>query len=308
MVNLAGFDLNLLVSFDALMTERNVSRAAKRVGLTQPAMSNVLRRMRGIFNDELFYRTSEGMMPSSTAVALAEAIAPALAQIQSGLDMQLQFDPLTTVRSFVIGMQDIGSVGMMPMLSRLLRRDASNLSVEVVNAGPDAAEKLVKGQIDMAVGAAFHERADLSHIDLARFPYLVVADRNNRQVEGPSLSIEDFVNLPHVACADVDSDWIDAALAKRGLKRRVIISVQYSQAVIPAILDTDLIAVLPGPTVQVSGQGHRLTVCPDPIGVPQYTIQVVWHRRHDDDAGHRWLREQIVARAREQADLSSILS
>lgn len=300
-MNLAGFDLNLLVAFEALMAERSVSRAAGRIGLSQPSMSNLLRRMRAIFEDELFYRTAEGMMPSATAIALSEAVTPALTLIRSGLDTQLRFDPRTTDRSFAIGMPDVGTVAMMPILGKLLRRQAPNISIKAVGTGGiDIAKALTNGDLDIAVGEALQDYPQLTRAPLSSFPYFWVADRHNPAVKDGRLSPGDLARLSHIA--DSDLGPMDAILAERGLKRRVALWIQHSQAVIPTILGTDLIALLPSPTIIISQLTDRLAICPDPLGLPLFKVETVWHRRHDTDASHRWLREQIILAARRRSD------
>lgn len=295
MYNLARFDLNLLVAFDALMQERNVSRAAERVGLSQPAMSNALRRLRDIFHDELFVRTGRAMAPTGTAVELAQAIGPALGQIRTGLQSGLSFDPKTSTRSFAIGFPDIASVGVLPQLVRLLRREAPGVDLEVVDIGPDGGVDLIlTGRIDLSFGVSVSSRAEISRQTLGEFEYAILIDEDNERLRKGRLTVADIAELPHVAFAPVsDIAEIDERLARHGLKRRIAVSVPHGLSVPRAVAGTDLIAFMEQRVVDVAAD-MGLAVCPDPLNLPKRRVDMIWHRRQDRDVGHAWLREQVA--------------
>lgn len=295
MYNLATFDLNLLVAFDALMAERNVSRAAERVGLSQPAMSNALRRLRGVFQDELFVRTGRAMVPTGTALELAQAIVPALGEIRTGLRAGLGFDPASTRRSFILGFPDLITVGVLPHLARFLRRHAPGIDVEVIDAGPDGRSDLVlAGRIDLSVGLSLEPGPDLSHRTLGTFDYVVLVDAHNERLRDGRLTIADIAALPHVSFAPLaDVTEIDRKLAAHGLKRRIAVSVPHGLSVPRAIAGSDLVAFMEA-NVASAAVDLGLVVLPDPLGLPRRRVDMIWHRRQDRDAGHAWLREQVV--------------
>lgn len=294
-VNLARLNLNLLIAFDALMLERNVSRAARRIGLSQPAMSNALRRLRTALGDELFLRTGREMMPTAAAIELAQTVGPALGEIRAALQSQLSFDPQVSKRSFVLGLPDIVSVGLLPELSRLLRSQAPGVNVEVVDVGPDEGFELVlTGRADLAFGVSVPSHGEVSQQHLGDFAYVVVADARNERVRDGRLTIADIAELPHVSFAPMsDIAEIDARLAQHGLKRRIAISVPHGLSVARAVAGTDLIAFMEPDVIAVSGD-LGLVVVPDPLDLPGRRVDLIWHRRHDHDASHEWLRQQVA--------------
>lgn len=294
MFNLAGFDLNLLVAFDALMTERHVSRAAERVGLSQPAMSNALRRLRDIFQDELFLRSGRSMVPTGVAVELDQTIGPALGRIRTGLQTGLHFDPKTTKRSFTLGFPDIASVGLLPQLSNLIRREAPEVNLEVIDIGAEGGIDLIlSGRIDLAVGVSFSQHPEISQQFLGKFEYVVVIDKNNERSKKGQLTITDIAELPHVSFAPIsDISEIDERLARHGLARRIAISVPHGLSVPRAVAGTDMIAFMDESVITVASD-LGLAVLPDPLDLPRRRVDTIWHRRQDNDPGHMWLRHQV---------------
>jgi len=295
--NLAAFDLNLLVAFDALMRERSVSRAASRVGMSQPGMSNALRRMREIFNDELFVRSSEGMVPSGTARVLAETICPGLSQIRSGLQSKMFFDPAETTRRFVLGNTDGGSMFGFPRLARSLVKEAQFASFHVVDIGSgDLLNRLLAGEMDMAFGVSRIGHPNISYLSLAEFSYVVIADRDNELLRGRALTIEDIARLPHVAFAgSAVEDRIDETLARHGLERRIAVRLPHLWAVPSLVAGSDMIAIIESAVVDLSPDARdRIVMFDDPLGLPPCSTGIMWNTRNDDDPAHRWLRRKIL--------------
>lgn len=294
--NLAGFDLNLLVAFDALMIEGNVSRAAERVGLSQPAMSNALRRLRDIFKDELFLRTGRAMVPTATAIELAQTIGPALGQIRTGLKSGLSFDPASSRRTFILGFPDLASVGLLPQFSRLLRSEAPEVNFQIIDVGAQGGEELVlAGRMDLAVGLSFSTRSEISRETLGDFEHVVILDRNNPRLRDGRLTVADIAELPHICYApSSETVEIDERLARLGLKRRIAISVPHALSIPRAIVGTDLIAFTEQGVTAVAAD-FGLAVVPDPLGLARRRVDMIWHRRQDSDPGHRWLRRQVAA-------------
>jgi DNA-binding transcriptional LysR family regulator len=297
--SLASFDLNLLVAFDAMMQERSVSRAASEIGISQPGMSNALRRLREIFNDELFVRSSEGMVPSGTALMLAEMIRPGLSQIREGIQQNIAFDPARTTRRFVIGTTDGGSMLGLPRFARWLLAECPKASLQVVDIGAgDLVDRLLAEEMDLAISAPEISHPAITYRMVMTFPYVVIVDGGSEVARSGALTVEDIARLPHVTfTASPIEQQLDGLLAERGLTRRVAVSIPHLWAIPSMVAGSNMIAILEAGVVQTSPHRQNVAVYDDPLGLPPSRAGLAWNARHDNDPGHRWLRERILALA-----------
>jgi DNA-binding transcriptional LysR family regulator len=297
-INLAAFDLNLLVAFEALFEERHVSRAGAKIGLSQPSMSHALSRLREIFEDELFTRGPGGMLPTARAVELAQHILPGIGQLRAALNERGEFNAKKSERRFVIGLNDLGSFSVLPRLAPRVRALAPGISLTVINVGArDALEKLISGEVELACGVFSDLPPGVDSCKIASMETVCLSDRRNPRLDGRALDLQAFLELPHVQVA-VNADpgiQIDAELAALSLRRRVTLVVPHFLVVPRAVVGTDMIGVFDAKTLRALGHWPHLRTDPLPLLLPEPGVSAIWHRRSASDPGHRWLRELLAA-------------
>ena len=296
-MNVGNLDLNLLRVFDSIAREHSVTVAAARLGLTQPAVSNALARLRRELGDPLFVRTSQGMRPSPLAGALADPVHRALTLIDAALAGGPVFDPATSTRSFRFYMSDIGEIFFLPPLVEHLRRLAPGVHLEAVSLAPeDIGPGLATGAIDLAVGFLPELPRSVRQRHMFRDPYVCLLRADHPRV-GTRLTRELFRDALHVLVVSPGSGHrvIEQALAKSGLTRRIALRVPHF-TVLPMVLErTDLVLTLPSRIARVFAKGQALKIFEPPVAIPPAEIAVHWHARSDGDSGMRWLREQLFA-------------
>jgi DNA-binding transcriptional LysR family regulator len=291
-MNLAGIDLNLLVVFDAIMTEGQVTRAGEKLRLSQPATSNALARLRNLTQDELFIRSSGKLQPTPVAIALAQQIQPALNQIQAALSPPQPFDPLTSDRVFSIGMNDYVEFVLLPPLLSKLAATAPHVKIQVRSGNREQQLALLdNGEIDLMCGLfpnkiAWHERQLLFR---ERF---VCVCRQNHPSIGDSLSLEEYVNANHLLVS-VQEDMVgrvDYLLAQQNLTRNIAVSTPHF-LVAPSILArTNLIVTLVQRVAQEFAPTLNLKILPCPLPLKGFSVFMRWHQSMRDRATNSWLR------------------
>jgi len=292
-MNLRNVDLNLLVIFDALMTEKSISRAADRIGVSPSAVSHALRRLRDTFRDELIQRTAQGMVPTQRALDLHRRVRSALAEISRAVDQQLHFDPGTSERTFTIRINDYITACVVPRICARMRSEAPNskLIVEFMRSATEAHEE--PGDIRLTIGADPCGPDDYQHAVWQSG--LVVALRQDHPAAATRISLDTFLSLRHlrVAGATVETRVVDVALARRGMSRAIAVTVPSLSAVLPILEHTDLCTVQPAQWIKLYSEPGRIAVAPLPLPEIVFTMNMVWHKGDDPDAGHRWLRDLI---------------
>lgn len=291
-MNLRDFDLNLLLVFQAIWQERNVSAAARRLGLTQSAASNALQRLRKQFQDPLFLRTSTGMAPTPLASQLAEPVSAALEMLASGLDQRSRFDPATSERQFTIGMTDVGEIVFLPALMAYLKRAAPNVSVRTLNPpAPQMRAAMEAGVIDLAVGFLPALRTGFYQRRLFTQKYVCLVGRSWKLAEG-RLSREQFLTARH-ALVNVEGTGhaiVEHMFAAAGMQRAVHLEVPHFVAIPFVVEASDLIVTAPEKLGTALVQRLAIRIVPHPIKLPEFQVNQFWHRRFRDDAGNKWLR------------------
>ncbi|OUM02529.1 LysR family transcriptional regulator [Variovorax sp. JS1663] len=292
-MNINTFDLNLLRVFDALMTERNVSVAGSRIGLSQPAMSHALSRLRGLCDDPLFVRTSRGMQPTPYAIDLAQPVRSALAMLAAGLEQSNKFDPATSDRQFKLVLTDIGQSVFLPPLMQEISAHAPGVRVSVLQFGHEALSAAMEsGAADLAIGSIptptegyFQQR-----LVVDRF---VCVMRRGHPLAGKPLTLEDYVAAAHAVPSPTwyqVTSRIDRALAERKLTRRVQVEFPHF-LVLPMLLrSTDLIATAACTLTHTLMPKDDFVTSELPFELPAIEIRQFWHPRFHHDAGIRWLR------------------
>lgn len=293
---LADYDLNLLVVLERLLAERSLTRAARQLGRTQSALSHSLARLRELFEDPLFVRSAEGLVPTARAEALAPQVQAVLAQVQSLLKPPRAFDPQHDSASLAVVMTDYVQLVLLPPLLRLLAQEAPGLELRILT-GSDAIEaQLETGEADLGFGVIVFERPELYQRVLfeERFSCLVRADHPLVQ---ETLSLETFLTLSHILVTPRGrpGSFVDAALEARGLRRRVVLRVPQYMVVPELVANTDLVVTLPERVARWGISQRPLQLLEPPLPLPTFSTRMLWHARRQLDPACVYLR-QVVTR------------
>src|SRR5579864_785938 len=301
-MDIRAVDLNLLKAFDALASERAVTRAASRIGLSQPAMSHALSRLRGLFSDDLFVRTPGGMEPTARAREIAPLVSSAIEQIEAALNLGAGFDPATSTATFTAGMGEYAEVALVGRLAQEFSRQAPKATLRLLSMhGGDAAEQLERGAIDVAVA---HLRAMPPAIEttlLFRDPFVVAARKGHPIAQGSTkspLTVEAYAAQDHVLVSPRGdpSGALDRILVDYGQRRRVALLVATYLAVPAALAASDLIATLPSRAASLVAAHAEIAILPLPIDFAA-TVSMAWHRRAASEPAQAWFRKLLVEAA-----------
>lgn len=300
---LRRFDLNLLVAFDILIAERNVTAAARRMGIGQPAMSNALARLRDMFGDPLLIRTASGLQPTSRALDLVAPVSRILAELREEVFSTRAFDPSRDQRTFRIGMSDQVEAAIMQDVLQALQQDAPGVrliarSVEM----KFGAELLSSGAIDLAVGYFPDVETGLEASTLYHETFVCLFDAKACSV-APPLSLDDYAALPHVLVSLRGEPFghLDDLLAATGRSRIVIYTTPHFLAVPFLLHGFRAVAALPRRLAENCADAAALATCPVPLPSAGYDIRMVWHRRTSADPAQTWLRGLVASVGRSRA-------
>jgi DNA-binding transcriptional LysR family regulator len=302
-MNLNALDLNLVRVFDALLRERSVTRTGERIGLSQPAVSAALNRLRHALNDQLFVRRGNDMVPTPRAESMAEPVRAALREIERVFQSTEKFDPAELDRTFTLMGADFFFMLLMPPLAARIAAVAPGVSFRFLDsARGDVSRLLQEDEIDAALERPLEVADWISSTPLFHSPFTIIAARGNTAIrqagiaEGERLPMDLFCELPHVL-RSIDgsmSGSTDEALDRIGRKRRVSLALPHFQAVVLAVANGNYLAAVPRQFAVWAAKSLPLATYepPLPIAVPE--IRMYWHGRHDDEPPHRWLRNQIL--------------
>jgi DNA-binding transcriptional LysR family regulator len=301
-VNFQAFDLNLLRVFDAVMRERSVTRAGDRIGLSQPAVSSALNRLRHLLNDQLFVRRGNDMAPTPRAEALAEPVRDFMARLEAALGADERFDPSTAERTYTLLGADFFSTLVMPRLFRMMSRKAPGVRLRLLDSGyGDVDRLLLDDVIDAALERPLAAPEWVSSERLFVSPFAIIAARQDPAiaglVEGDPVPVEVFCAQPHVL-RSIDgsmSGWLDEALGRTGRARRVVLTLPHFQGVALAVAQGRLLAAVPRQFANAVATDLDLALFEPPVEVPAPEIRMYWHSRHDRNPAHRWMREEVLA-------------
>jgi DNA-binding transcriptional LysR family regulator len=293
--DIRGVDVAMLRTFDALMRERSVSRAAARLFLSQPAVSASLSRLRQVFGDPLFTRTAHGVAPTERAHALAVHVERVLAEMALMVDSGTGFDPAASQRIFRVAGSDHASRLMLPALAAELAACGSGIRI-FWESGAMAAlnERLRKGDVDLAVLPRTQAPRDVEAALLYEDRYVLVARQGHPRLAADA-TLETFCDTPHVFLGygnTVLDDLIDAALQREGRTRQAQLAVTTFSQMVDVLVRTDHVAVMPQRVAHT--HADRLQQQALPIELPNYQLFVCWDRRGHADAGLQWLRDSFV--------------
>jgi DNA-binding transcriptional LysR family regulator len=299
-MDIRSVDLNLLKAFDALMTERAVTRAADRIGLSQPAMSHALSRLRGVFNDELFVRTATSMEPTARAREIAPLVTTAIEHIEAALRLGGGFDPATSTAIFTAGMAEYAEIALVGRLARRFAEEAASATLRLLPAtGHQALDQLDRGEIDVAVAHLPQVPAHIDRVVLLRDPFVVVMRQGHPAAARP-LTLEAYAAQTHVLVSPrgATSGALDGILVDFGLKRRIALLVATYLAVPAALATSDLVATVPERTARQIAATAEIAILPLPIDFAT-TVTMAWHRRAAADPAQTWFRALLVDAAAE---------
>ena len=294
-MNVQALDLNLLRVFDAVLRDRSVTAAARHLGLTQPAVSNALARLRALFEDALFVRTPSGMDATPFARELAEPVRQALALLEAALSHGPGFDPATSTRAFRFYMSDLGQIEFLPPLVERARRVAPGVRLEAVAIEvEDIGDALGAGSLDLAVGFLPALGPPVRRLPLFRDPYVCLM-RADHPAIGARLTRKAFLEASHALVSYKGGHRvIEEALERAGLARRIALRVPHF-TVVPMVLErTDLVLILPSKVARVYERRGRFKSLPLPVPIPPADVAAHWHERFERDPGSRWLRETVA--------------
>ena len=294
-MNLRSIDLNLLVALDALLSEQHVTRAADRVGLSQPAMSNALSRLRHLFQDELLVRTATGMQATARALELAEPARQVLRQIERVFERDAGFDAATSARTFTIRLSDLLGLLLLPRMLEQVGTEAASTGYDILHMPPArTVEALEKDEIDLAVSTGLVHSTSIQSMPLMR-DRMVCVMRASHAAAKTKMSMKTFLAARHlkVTMSPTDLRFIDDILAKRGAARDVALNIPHWLVVPPILERTDLLAVMPRRLAQALAS-KSLAIRDLPFASHAFDWSMYWHRRHDGNPAVAWLRARLA--------------
>ena len=303
-MNIASLDLNLLRVFNALMQERSVTRAGERIGLSQPAVSSALNRLRHLVGDQLFVREGNTMVPTPRAIALGGPVRDAMASIDTVFSEISSFDPETARGTFRILGSDYFSTMLMPSLSVRVRGQAPNVLLQFLDGGPRAMPHILsEGTIDLALAppqavpdwAAFQFLFKSRLVLVARRDHSGLSDAGVHP--GDVVPMDLFCTLPQAICSTDGglSTALDALLHAQERRRHVVLTMPHFHALALAIAEGHVVGSLPVQFARITAPTLGLELFELPIGGEELNMGMYWHRRYDNDSAHLWLRNQVRA-------------
>lgn len=289
--SLRGVDLNLLVILDAVLAERHVSRASLRLGMSQPAVSHALARLRELFDDPLLIRRDGAFVLTVRAQQLVPLLSNTLHQIRMVVGT-VRFDPASEVRQFRIAMSDYGSAVLLPRLIPLLRREAPTVSLVVTHSDRSGmVRQIMDGEVDLALGVFSESSSDFKSSVLfeERFVCVVADDSLGK------LTMETYLQRPHilVAMKELGGNEIDVALTKLGLSRNIALTLPHWSVARNLVSGTDLVLTIARRALGSLCSGGSTVILEPPFSIPAFQFTMNWHDRRTHDPAHHWFREAV---------------
>lgn len=305
-MDIGRIDLNLLVHLDVLLREQNVTKAASHLGITQPAMSNGLKRLRNLFNDPLLVRTSDGMAPTELALTLKPQVRDILSKVEKVVQPERSFD-LNSGRIFRIMASDYAESTLIPGVLAEVRRQAPTITLDVLTPSDVSFEDVEQGRVDMAINRfdtlpqSFHQKT------IWRDSFSCLMSPDNVLVK--NFDLESYLQASHIWVSktgfgvgvgvnpqDVQRlGWVDEALGRLGGKRDISVFTRHYQSAMQLAQQHDLVATLPTRAAKLKSQSSKLVVKAPPFDIPEFELKMAWSPLLQHNAGHKWLRQLIVS-------------
>ena len=305
-MNISRVDLNLLVYLDVLLRESNVTRAAEQLGITQPAMSNGLKRLRELFNDPLLIRSSEGMKPTERALDLQPRVRQILAETQHLLEPRQEFKPLTSRRVFRLMVSDYAESTLMPALIKHIRSEAPNIILDFLTPSDVSYQDMEQGRIDMAINRFDEIPQSFHQTTIWTDSFSCLINKDNPIVH--NFNLKTYLAAQHIWVSKTGMGvgfgvnpeksgglgWIDTALQRIGQKRKITIFTRHYQ--MPGLLaqNNDLVATLPTRVARMQAANPRLVMTDPPFYIPPFELKMAWSPLLHPNAGHQWLRRLVM--------------
>lgn len=289
-------DLNLLVVFQEIFQEQQISKVARKLHLSQSAVSNALARLRKTFDDELFVRTAKGMQATPLALQLAEPIANALLQVSQALNQQSHFDASTSTRHFKIAMTDVGEMYFLPRLIQEFQQVAPHIRLSTLRIPSIEIKSAMEGGgIDLAI-AAFDEISESLYQKRLFKQNYVTLYRRGHPFAGEQMSKEAYLQAQHLIVDSHESpyDKINHCLSEAGISMNAHYSVPHFSAVPSILSHTDLLVTVPEKLAYSAAQIFALESMKPKIKMPQLQTNIFWHKRFHQDPGNCWLRALLA--------------
>ncbi|MEY1661094.1 LysR family transcriptional regulator [Isoalcanivorax beigongshangi] len=308
-MNLGRVDLNLLKYLDVLLRELSVTRAADLLGISQPAMSNGLKRLRDLFNDPLLIRTSNGMSPTERALELQPQVRQILAQAETMMTPGEEFLPDESRRVFRIMTSDYAEATLVPHLVRRLRLEAPHVVLDFLTPSDVSYADMEQGRVDLAINRFNEMPRSFHQVTLWKDYFSCLLNRGNPLAR--DFNLESYLSAQHIWVSKTGFGvgfgmnpeklgglgWIDQALARIGRSRKISIFTRHYQ--MPALLamNNDLVATLPSRVARMQAQNPRLVIKDPPFVIPRFELKMAWSPLLHHNAAHRWLRRLIQEEA-----------
>lgn len=307
-VHLGTFDLNLLLALDALLTERSVTRASARIGVTQSAASHALARLRKLTGDELLVRGRDGMVPTLRAEAMGAPLRRALEDIRGTLSPPRAFEPKAARLRVFIGTSDYAELVLLPGIMARLGREAPGVELRVVALRDDPGSDLASGKLDVVLmppPLPSEEGPSIHYLQVLSERFVCVARRDHPLAKKRALTLSRFAAASHALISPwgMEGGLVDDALARLGLQRRVTVALPHAMVAPHVVASSDLLLTMPERVARVLAPPLGLVVLEPPpeLLLTGFAISMLWHERTDGDLARRWLRDVIVAEAAEHS-------
>jgi DNA-binding transcriptional LysR family regulator len=288
-------DMRLLAVFDEIYKTRSVSRAGENLGLAQTSVSLALGRLRRQFNDQLFVRTADGMLPTPHALSLVQPLRQALELLRTATQQQVVFEPATSTRSFQIAMTDISHLEFLPALIKSIGKHAPKVRINVLRITADTPKQLESGEADLAVGFMPELEAGFYQQTLFDQGFACVMRRQHPRVD-QRLTDSLYKKERHVdiTAPGTGHELVERALARRGIQRQVALSLPTLPGVANLLANTELIATVPERIAQMLVKIAQVKALPTPFAMPPFSIKQHWHERFMQDQANKWLRSTVA--------------
>ena len=286
-------DLNLFIAFDVIYTEKNLTKSGQVLGITQPAVSNALARLRDLFNDELFIRTSRGMIPTPVANQLIGDIRNALSLIQNTISVSEKFDPSTAEMTFKISIGDTSEYRLLPLLIKQLAEIAPKVKVETyLTARKDAPRELASGAIDFSIDPPLQSDQHLKHEKIYQEDYVMIVRKDHPILKKQKITIEDYLDLSHIHISNRKTGMghVDMTLYKLGLSRDIYLRAQHF-LVAPYIVEQSDMAIT---TTKGFAVDRNLAWRELPFDIDPLVLHLYWHENNDNESSSKWMRDLML--------------
>ena len=286
-------DLNLFIAFDVIYTEKNLTKSGQVLGITQPAVSNALARLRDLFNDELFIRTSRGMIPTPVANQLIGDIRNALSLIQNTISVSEKFDPSTAEMTFKISIGDTSEYRLLPLLIKQLAEIAPKVKVETyLTARKDAPRELASGAIDFSIDPPLQSDQHLKHEKIYQEDYVMIVREDDPILKKQKITIEDYLDLSHIHISNRKTGMghVDMTLYKLGLTRDIYLRAQHF-LVAPYIVEQSDMAIT---TTKGFAVDRNLAWRELPFDIDPLVLHLYWHENNDNESSSKWMRDLML--------------